>query len=311
MALELTDCRPDHTAIDSANVEGREPVRQAIEDRGSVSIDATAPGLLPVTLLAPAAPPATQPPRTPKAPAVEPTTPGRRLAMLRHQPVRWDLIRSRRRTIGFQIDQRGLRVSAPRWVTVWEIERALQEKADWILRKLAEWEQHERRRRDMTPSWEHGSTIRILGEVCTIDLAADVEGVTRVGQCLRVGLPADASSEQIQDMAEKWFRNEARSIFADRIPIYSARLGKSPSRWTLSSARTRWGSCNPDGSIRLNWRLVHFPIDVIDYVIAHELAHLVELNHSPRFWAIVEQLFPDYQRIRGTLRHHYDDLPAS
>jgi predicted metal-dependent hydrolase len=84
-----------------------------------------------------------------------------------------------------------------------------------------------------------------------------------------------------------------------------------PTRWGLSSARTRWGSCNSDGSIRLNWRLMHFPHEIIDYVICHELAHLKELNHGAEFWQTVGELFPDYQRVRGMLRSYTDDVQLS
>ena len=72
---------------------------------------------------------------------------------------------------------------------------------------------------------------------------------------------------------------------------------------------TRWGSCTPDGAVRLNWRLVHFPLEIIDYVIAHELAHLRELNHGPRFWSTVGELFPDFDRARAWLRNFPDDMP--
>ena len=83
--------------------------------------------------------------------------------------------------------------------------------------------------------------------------------------------------------------------------------GMRPTRWALSSARTRWGSCGADGAIRLNWRLMHFPPDIVDYVIAHELAHLRELNHGPQFWSTVGELFPDWQRARAWLRKLPDD----
>ena len=245
------------------------------------------------------------------AQAPQPGPAGQRLALLRNQPVRWELIRSRRRTIGFQIDHRGLRVSAPRWVSLREIEQALDEKCDWILRKLAEWQRHEQRRLDMQPRWEHGATVRLLGEPLSLRIDTETDGVIRDGALLRVGLPPDAGSEQLKDRVEAWLREQARAIFAERIPVFSQKLGRAPTRWALSSARTRWGSCNPDGSIRLNWRLVHFPHEVIDYVIAHEMAHLAELNHGPRFWSTVGDLFPDYERVRGALRHHYDDTPAS
>ena len=73
-------------------------------------------------------------------------------------------------------------------------------------------------------------------------------------------------------------------------------------RLTLSAARTRWGSCSLRSGIRLNWRLIHFPLHVIDYVVAHELAHLREMNHSPRFWSVVGQLYSDYRAARDELK---------
>jgi predicted metal-dependent hydrolase len=76
----------------------------------------------------------------------------------------------------------------------------------------------------------------------------------------------------------------------------------------LSSAATRWGSCTADGKIRLNWRLVHFPMSLIDYVVAHELAHLKEMNHSPRFWDTVESIFPEFREAREQLRSHPPEL---
>jgi predicted metal-dependent hydrolase len=72
---------------------------------------------------------------------------------------------------------------------------------------------------------------------------------------------------------------------------------------SLSSAATRWGSASADGRIRLNWRLVHFAMPVIDYVVAHELAHLREMNHSPAFWEVVRTALPGFEQARGALRH--------
>lgn len=236
---------------------------------------------------------------------------GRRIALLAGEHISWALHRSRRRTIGFQIDHRGLRVTAPRWVSIGEVEGALQEKAQWVVRKLAEWRQHEARRESLAIRWEQGAPIRVLGELLIMQLDASTCGVTQQGNILRVGLPPHANAEQLKDRVETWLRDRARSFFAERIPIFSERLGIAPTRWMLSSARTRWGSCNPDGSIRLNWRLVHFPADIVDYVIAHELAHLRELNHGPRFWATVGELFPDFERARGWLRTYSDDTPVS
>lgn len=242
--------------------------------------------------------------------AAAPAPRGMRLTLLCAQPVHYELRRSRRRTIGFAIDDRGLRVTAPRWVPLAEIERALQEKSRWILRKLAEWRTHQARRERVTVLWQHGATLRYLGDTLTLSVDADTRGVTHDGPLLRVGLPPQSGDEQLKDRVQSWLQARAREVFAERIPLFAARLGRTPSRWALSSARTRWGSCTPDGAIRLNWRLVHFPLEIIDYVIAHELAHLRELNHGPRFWSTVGELFPDFDRARAWLRDLPDDMPV-
>ena len=90
--------------------------------------------------------------------------------------------------------------------------------------------------------------------------------------------------------------------------MFTERLGVRYTRLSLSSAQTRWGSASADGSIRLNWRLIHFALHTIDYVVAHELAHLREMNHSPRFWDVVRSVLPDYERARGVLKD--DVLPV-
>jgi predicted metal-dependent hydrolase len=227
---------------------------------------------------------------------------GDRITQISGQPVRWQLLRAKRRTIGFQIDHRGLRVSAPRWVSLREIDQALQAKAPWILRKLAEWRTQSERSQALATRWEDGGEIRFMGESLTLRTDPEARGIDRQGTLLRIDLPPGAGSEQIKDRVETWLRGEAKRVFAQRMPIYTERLGRAPARWSLSSARTRWGSCTLDGAIRLNWRLIHFPIELIDYVIAHELAHLAELNHGPRFWSTVGSLFPDFESARRQLR---------
>lgn len=234
------------------------------------------------------------------------TSPANRRILLAGQPVHWELRRSRRRTIGFVIDHRGLRVSAPRWVTIGQIEDALAGKADWILRKLAEWREQAARRERMAPRWENGATLRLLGRTLTMRIDPQADGIVLDSEILRVGLPADADGERLRDAVQAWLQQQARALFAERIPVYAQRLGQQPVRWRLSSARTRWGSCSADGSIRLNWRLVHFPPDIVDYVIAHELAHLREMNHGPRFWATVGSLFPEFERARDWLKRTPD-----
>lgn len=263
----------------------------------------------------PAAPPRTPSVAPPRAVAPEPTADrlgrGQRVARLGNHHVVYELRRSRRRTIGFYVDDDGLRVTAPRWVSLVEIESAIIEKSRWILRKLVEWREHARRRERLSVRWEDGGTVAYLGRSLTMRVDATSRGPQVDGDTLRVGLPAGADAGQLRDAVQAWLQAQARQLFARRLPVYSARLGRAPTRWQLSSARTRWGSCAPDGSIRLNWRLVHFPLEIVDYVVVHELAHLKEMNHGPRFWATVQTMLPEFEAARRQLKDYPDDLTMS
>ena len=97
---------------------------------------------------------------------------------------------------------------------------------------------------------------------------------------------------------------QARLVFRDRLDFYSAKLGLAPPVAKFTRARTQWGSCNEQGVIRLHWRLIQLPPALSDYVVAHEVAHRIELNHSSRFWAAVERLFPNCKLARRELERY-------
>lgn len=240
----------------------------------------------------------------------------RALRMDEHH-IEYELKRGRRRTIGFSVGAEGLSVSAPRWVGIGEIEAALREKSRWVLRKLAE--QRERRVRIEAAriDWREGAELPFLGEPLVLVLDPRATGVLLGGdpgglpgvarRTLHIGLPPTASAAQIKDAVQGWLQRQARRIFEERCRHFAAQLGVRVRRLSLSSAQTRWGSASADGSIRLNWRLVHFALPTIDYVVAHELAHLRVMDHSPQFWAVVRSVVPDVDSIRGRLRE--DVLP--
>jgi predicted metal-dependent hydrolase len=232
---------------------------------------------------------------------------GQRSTILEGQRVDYLLKRSRRRTLGFQIDERGLTVSAPSWFPVRELDGALQEKSRWILAKLVEWRDYQQRRERLAIRWVDGESLRYLGRTLRMEICTRTDGVMHDGAALRIGLPPGAGSGQMRDRVHAWLQAEATRIFGERLPVFCARLGRKPARWGLSSARTRWGSCTADGVIRLNWRLVHFPLELIDYVIAHEVAHLKELNHSAGFWSTVGELMPGYREARERLRALHEE----
>lgn len=261
------------------------------------------------------APDGTAPPvRTAPSPLPPPVKPGTRRIRLDQHELDYLLLRSKRRSIGFVIDDDGLRVTAPRWVALAEIEQALRAKQRWILAKLVERRERSARRLQPQMQWNDGASLPFLGGDLTLRLrAAQQAAITYdpgAGE-LTLGLPPEASPQQFKDRVQGWLQLQARQVFAERLPLYAAKLEVSYRAFALSSATTQWGSCSADGRIRLNWRLIHFPLPLIDYVIAHELSHLREMNHGPRFWATVQSVFPEFEAARKALRERAPEtLPA-
>jgi predicted metal-dependent hydrolase len=230
---------------------------------------------------------------------------GQRRIQLGEHLLDYALLRSKRRTIGFLISDEGLRVTAPKWVTLGEIENAIREKQRWIFTKLNERRERSARRLQPQMQWRDGATLPYLGNDVVLRIRASQSlGISHdeAAQELVISLPADASEQQLKDRVQGWLQARAKELFAQRLPVYAEKLGVTYQSFALSSATTQWGSCTADGRIRLNWRLMHFALPLIDYVIAHELSHLREMNHSPRFWATVQSIFPEFEMAKKALR---------
>ncbi len=211
--------------------------------------------------------------------------------------------RARRRTIGFVIGPEGLVVRAPRWTPMGEVEAALQEKGAWILRKLDETRQRRASQESARIGWADGVTFPFLGGHLTVVLAPARGSTERspTGQLL-LALSIHATPAQIRDAVQAWLMRSAQTLFTERLHHFAPQLGVQWHKLRLSNAGTRWGSARSDGSIRLNWRLVHFRPEVIDYVVAHELSHLRVMDHSPRFWDTVRSVVPDYRDLQAQLK---------
>lgn len=230
--------------------------------------------------------------------------------------VAYAFARSTRRSIGFSVGPDGLSVRAPKWVSLSAVDAALQAKSAWILRKLQE--TSARQARLPTPiDWRDGVTLPYLGQPLTLRLdpehrlspaGAHAQFCTMMAAdgsptaCLALSLPQHASAVQIRDAAQAWLMRQARANFVARLDHFAAQLGVTWRKLSLSQAQSRWGSARSDGSIRLNWRLMHFSQAIIDYVVVHELSHLRVMNHSPQFWHTVGKVLPDYALQRQALK---------
>jgi predicted metal-dependent hydrolase len=266
--------------------------------------------------------------RTPAAPAApaatldEVLTPAsfghpraNRQSRLGSTQVAYEFRRARRRNIGFAVGPEGLTVSAPKWVPLYEVEASIQSKASWILRKLDEMRERSERLETARIDWRDGATFPFLGELVLVVLdprqGAAGGGVLRTDtdsppgvarHTLHLGLSQSATPAQVRDTVQAWLMRQATRVFTERLDHYAPQLGVQWKKLRLSSATTRWGTAGADGSIRLNWRLIHFRMPVIDYVVAHELSHLRVMDHSPRFWDTVATVVPDYQTLRSQLK---------
>lgn len=220
----------------------------------------------------------------------------------------YTLKRSSRRSFALHVDPLGIRVSAPLMAGQDEVERFIQGHARWLLDKLDR--QAERRVRQHFELVE-GALFPLFGRSCRLRLTETARGVK-----LKWGWGHDGVEEVcIPTTADPGsllvgaLKKRALTWFEGRVSEYCHRLDLAPPPVRITSARTRWGSCSARSGIRLHWRLIHLPPALSDYVVAHEVAHLLEMNHSPRFWSVVERLYPDWRAARVALRKAGIDLP--
>ena len=221
------------------------------------------------------------------------------------RPITYLLRRSQRRTIGLGIDHRGLRIGAPLRARIGDIENLIRQHAQWVFDKLDNWPARHAKEAFVV---QEGVSISVLGEPLTVSIDPQRQrGYVLDHSARRIHL----NGRQTPEIAlVKALQTEARLFFAERLAHYAGLMGVPTPPLRLSSARTRWGSCNHRGHIALNWRLIYMPLPVIDYVVAHELAHLKEMNHSPRFWSVVASLCPEWQSRRQELKQLALHIPV-
>lgn len=234
------------------------------------------------------------------------------------QSIGFMLRTSRRKTIGLTVNDDGLVVTVPRWVSRAQVAEVVRAKAPWVLRKLQV--VHERQKHLATADaiWQDGGRFPYLGVYVQLSIRPDARQASFSGDAwhpspddvLTIALQADSSHDRVRERVHAWLQQQARDLFDDRLRHYCALAGVTLKGWRLASPAGRWGSCSSDGRIMLNWRLIHFERDVLDYVVAHEVAHLRHMNHGPEFWREVGRLYPDFSRARLALKpHHPGSLP--
>ncbi len=212
----------------------------------------------------------------------------------------------KRRRLSLQItSERELKVLAPLGVSVRKITQFVSKQEDWILQTLEKIPVLDK------PQFQNGETFLYLGDRYPLVLqrGAQTELTLNKG-CLYLHCDEIAfhSIDKKADMLEKWYRLRAKDIIVDRVEIYAEQMGLRPNQIRIKGHRSRWGSCSNKGNLNFNWRLILTPIEVLDYVVVHELAHLVHMNHSASFWQLVAVHCPEYKAHKKWLKIHAGSL---
>lgn len=199
-----------------------------------------------------------------------------------------------RRVLSLSVGAKGLVVHAPWSLPATYIEQFIYSKQDWIDAKLA------LRSVLAKPTWQAGMALRFKGELLVLKWHVGVQPV-----CVeenRYLCVTEQGAAEVHRAVVRWYQEQAFDCYTEQMQRFLPLLACPPKQLKLSAARSRWGSCTQAGVVRINWRLVQASVEEIDYVIAHELAHLTHLNHSVRFWQEVSRLYAEFAAPRARLK---------
>jgi predicted metal-dependent hydrolase len=217
--------------------------------------------------------------------------------------VPYELRQGSTRRLALTIDEHGLRVTGPSRLTLTQVEAFVRMHSEWVLAKLDEFAaQHTHRHVRVAD----GAHLPVLGNEIVVRVVAGANRVLWQEDALVLAARPDAD---LDALARRGLQRRALEHFAVRLGHYAGVMERAVPAFGLSSAKSRWGSCSTKTGIRINWRLVHLPPQFADYVIVHELAHLVEMNHSKRFWRVVAGLYPDWRATRAELKRRAAEIP--
>ena len=223
--------------------------------------------------------------------------------------IEYTLIQSSRSNVLFQaLPEAGLRVYAPRWIGLRAVDAMVRERAGELARMQREVDQRIEQDRRAHPVTD-GSPLLIEGRRCLLRLSAGkrVRGALE-GDEYRLTLPHPESDPDVRAAIRSTLSARALERIRQRLDYYIPRIGRAPGRIAIRDQKTRWGSCSAKGNLNFNWKLIMAPPEALDYVVIHELCHLYEFNHSPRFWALVKAQMPEYEVWKKWLKNHAEDL---
>ena len=223
--------------------------------------------------------------------------------------VEYTLVQTSRSNVLFKALPEGeLKVYAPRYMRLKDIDGMVRDRAPELLEMLDRVEARAAQQRAEHPVSD-GSPVMIEGRRYALRLLSGrrVKGEL-IGNEYWLALPDPEDEDAVRAALRAALSARALARIRERIGYYVPRIGRMPGRVTIREQKTRWGSCSGKGNLNFNWKLIMAPPEVLDYVVIHELCHLYEFNHSPRFWALVAAQMPDYEVWKKWLKAHAEDL---
>lgn len=214
--------------------------------------------------------------------------------------------RKKRKTVGISVTpEKGVLVSAPRWVDRGQLEDIVEKKGGWILKRLEALKDIKAN----SKCYRAGERYFFLGREHLLAVADDQDvkkpAVEYEEDRIWVLLPQtdpEGKADLVRDSLTAWYREEAIRIVTGRVEYFSRILGVKPAKLIFKSQKTLWGSCTRNNTINLNWRIIIAPLEIVDYLVVHELAHIREKNHSKAYWSLVESVLQDYRQRRKWLK---------
>ena len=217
---------------------------------------------------------------------------------------------NRRRSATIKVDDDAVVVVIPKTLSDAQLAELLRAKAPWVRKKLREIALLPK----VAPKeYVSGEAFAYLGEeyrlqCCEMDSSRVPKGVQLLDDQLVLHVDPGASEDKrrayIKASLLRWYREQALECLADKTEQYAQVIGVRPNSVKVKSYKSRWGACSATGDITYNWRLIMAPHRVVDYVVVHELCHMVHLNHSRAYWATVEKFYPDYKECSAWLKTH-------
>ncbi len=224
----------------------------------------------------------------------------------------YKLYKTKRTTISLTFDDHvELIVKAPVWMSDEDIEAFVLKRSDWVEATRARILDTRQKQLAMRIELENGDVLPYLDQKLSLTVIREERSrgkIRRFDDRLLMWVGYEADYEFRHTLIEKWYRRQAASVLEDRAHQYAEEMGVTYGKIHVKDQRSLWGSCSARGNLNFNWRIIMAPSIVCDYVIIHELCHLVHMDHSPEFWKLVESIDPRYQRHRKWLKVYGEKL---